>query len=63
MLVQTVTLFGAFHRVYYTSRGVRSSSYAYDIIWVFITVFSTCYRYANLENRGVSLKNITAIWR
>jgi hypothetical protein len=53
VLVQTVTLFGAFHRVYYTSRGVRSSSYAYDIIWVFITVFSTCYRYV-LTSRKVS---------
>jgi hypothetical protein len=43
---QMVTLFGAFHHVYYrrSSSFTRTDSVAFDIIWVFITAVSTLYR-------------------
>ena len=50
-LVQTVTLFGAFHRVYYHGSfqngggGGVHRGLTYDVLWVIVTVVSTCYSY------------------
>ncbi len=46
-LAQTVTLFGAFHHVYYHvgDNGHMHRGLTYDIFWVVVTVVSTCYSY------------------
>jgi hypothetical protein len=48
-MAQTVTLFGAFHHVYYHVRGGKGGrvhpSLTYDVVWVMVTVISTFYSY------------------
>lgn len=44
---QTVTLFGAFHHVYYhrDPHAAPHRGIAYDLLWILVTIVSTCYSY------------------
>ncbi len=42
---QTVTLFGAFHHVYYHRDAHVHQGLTYDILWIGVTIVSTCYSY------------------